>query len=163
MDITAKEYIDYICLVNNLNLKNIKDKYSSIINFLNFEQYLKVKISKLSAGWKKKLILASVLIREPQFILLDEPTANLDINAKKEFIEIIKEIHKKGVGILITSHIIEELQEIATNLILIEDGKILYDNKLNKGEMIIDIYNKYASLERKNQSIDFFYGDKNEK
>ncbi|WP_308149958.1 AAA family ATPase [Spiroplasma sp. AdecLV25b] len=85
-------------------------------------------------------------------LILDEPTANLDVKTKEEFIEIIKLLNSKGVTILITSHIIEELQQIINHLVIINNKKIVYDQKFDKNKQTIKaIYDQF--VERKMQDL----------
>lgn len=86
-----------------------------------------------------------------EFLILDEPTANLDVKSKEEFINILKLLNKKGVTILITSHIIEELQQIINHLVIINNKKIVYDNAFDREkEFIQKIYNSVVEKKQKN-------------
>ncbi|QEH61897.1 ABC transporter ATP-binding protein [Spiroplasma chinense] len=149
LEISVKQYMKYIAIIARLNKKECNDRMLKILEVLNFEKFKNTKIKNLSAGLKKRAIMAGVLMTKPEFIILDEPTANLDVESKIEFIKIIKELNTSGVGILITSHIIEELQEIANKLIIIKNGKIMYNDKIdNKKTKIIDIYNTFKEKDK---------------
>ncbi|QEH62019.1 ABC transporter ATP-binding protein [Spiroplasma chinense] len=144
LDMKLSEYILFLCAANGIEKHEIDKNLQNVYEMLHLEKFINKRIRELSAGWKKKAIMASVLIRSPKYIILDEPTANLDVESKIEFISILKELNKLGVTIMITSHIIEELQEIANHLVLIKAGEIVYDKAFdNKKELIIDIYRKF--------------------
>ncbi|WP_339029678.1 MULTISPECIES: ABC transporter ATP-binding protein [unclassified Spiroplasma] len=151
LDMKLHEYILFLCAANGINKKQLENKIKNIYEMLDLNKFKNKKIKELSAGWKKKAIMASVLVRSPKYIILDEPTANLDVESKIEFISILKELNKLGVTILITSHIIEELQEIANHLVLIKNGEIVYDKQFdNKKELIINIYKKFIDPKKVN-------------
>lgn len=86
------------------------------------------KVRHLSPGQQKKLQLILAMTGEPDFYILDEPTAGLDPNATFEMKSIIKDIHKKGKNIIISSHIIQDMDEICTNIAIIENGRLTYSN-----------------------------------
>ncbi|AGR41766.1 ATP-binding cassette domain-containing protein [Spiroplasma diminutum] len=154
LDIKVKDYIYYFYICAGLFKKDFKNNLSKLVSWLGIDQFLNKKIKQLSAGQKKKVILASVLIRKPKYIIFDEPTANMDIENKIEFMSIINSLKNVGISILITSHIIEELQKIANKLILIKEGRIVYDNKFDSNnEKIIDVYSKYFNLSNNEMEI----------
>ncbi|AOG60065.1 ABC transporter ATP-binding protein [Spiroplasma helicoides] len=143
MDMTLKDYVNYICAVNGMTKKQTKERSHAVYKMLGLEQYVHKKMGNLSAGWKKRAIMSSVLVRSPEFIVFDEPTANVDVEAKISFMNILHELSNIGVTILITSHILEELQEVANYLILIKNGEIVYEKDFdNKTESIAEIYKK---------------------
>lgn len=90
---------------------------------------------------------------EVEFLILDEPTANLDVKSKEEFINILKLLNEKGVTILITSHIIEELQQIIDHLVIINNKKIVYDNAFDREKEVIQ-KNYNSVVEKKQKNLD---------
>ncbi|QEH61287.1 ABC transporter ATP-binding protein [Spiroplasma chinense] len=144
LELTVLDYMEYIAAVTSLGKKEFYARSENILEMLEFRDAKKKKLKNLSAGMKKRAVMAAILVSKPEFIILDEPTANLDVEAKIEFIELIKKLHEKGVGILITSHIIEELQEVANKLIIIKKGKLVFNEKIdNKNISIKEIYLKF--------------------
>ncbi|AUM62504.1 ABC transporter ATP-binding protein [Spiroplasma monobiae] len=144
LNITVENYMKYISIVAGVNQKEFNSRVDKIIEMLEIQAYKNKTIKKLSAGMKKRAIMAGVLITKPEFIIFDEPTANLDVEGKNEFLSIIKKLHESNVGMMITSHIIEELQDLCNKLIILKEGSIIYNNKFdNKKESIKNIYFKY--------------------
>ncbi|ARU92021.1 ABC transporter ATP-binding protein [Spiroplasma clarkii] len=128
---------------------DIQERLNQIAKSLNIENLLNNKIINLSAGQKKQIILASVLIQKPQYIFFDEPTANLDVESKIEFMKTIEEIHQAGIGILIASHVLEELQQVANKLVLIDQGKIVFSQEIDKSkDDILQIYLKHHTKKK---------------
>ncbi|EZQ11220.1 ABC transporter, partial [Candidatus Acidianus copahuensis] len=93
--------------------------------------HLNKKLNQLSSGLAQRVQLAAALIKEPQLILADEPTANLDPKARLEFYEVVKALHRKGVTFFISSHILSELEKIVTHVVFIDQGKITFSGKIN--------------------------------
>ena len=80
-------------------------------------------VEHLSLGWKQRLLLAKTLIHEPKVLLLDEPATGLDPLARIALREQLKQLHVEGVTILISSHILSDLEDICTRIVFIADGK----------------------------------------
>lgn len=110
------------------------------------------KIMELSGGMKRRLMIAKALIHEPTILFLDEPTAGVDVSLRKEMWEMVRELKKNGVTIILTTHYIEEAQEMADRigiishgeLILVEDKEILM-KKLGKRKLILNLKNTPSS------------------
>ena len=90
------------------------------------------KLRELSGGMKRRVLIAKALSHEPKVLFLDEPTASVDVELRKDMWEVIKRLKKEGVTIILTTHYIEEAEEIADRVGIINNGKIiLVDEKEN--------------------------------
>ena len=102
------------------------------------------KLRELSGGMKRRVLIAKALSHEPKILFLDEPTASVDVELRKDMWEVIKELKMKGVTIILTTHYIEEAEEIADRVGIINKGKIILvdekDNLIKKlGQKILKI------------------------
>src|SRR5262249_10156005 len=79
-------------------------------------------VEHLSMGWKQRLILAKTLLHGPALLLLDEPATGLDPLARLELRRQLKELHQLGVTILVSSHILSDLEDICTRIVFIAEG-----------------------------------------
>ncbi|WP_338983236.1 ABC transporter ATP-binding protein [Spiroplasma endosymbiont of Othius punctulatus] len=150
LNIKLIDYLNYIAVLNEV--EDRENKIKKIIKFLKLDPHSNKELSKLSAGWKKRAIMASCLITSPEMIIFDEPTANLDLDSKIEFLEIIKYLNTIGVTIVITSHIIEELQGTIDHLIILREGVVIYNQSFDKdNEIIKEIYSNL----NKHEETDF--------
>lgn len=149
LDLRVDDFVEYTMMLKGESKKNIEDKKNKVYKFLNLEEHKRKKLKQLSAGLKKRSIMASCLCLNPKMIILDEPTANLDIETKNEFILILKKLNEMGITIMITSHLIDELQDLISKLIIIKTGKIVYNKKFDGAkEKIIDIYQKNVERDK---------------
>ena len=80
-------------------------------------------VEHLSLGWKQRLLLSKILLHEPKLLLLDEPATGLDPLARIQLREQLKRLHAEGVAILISSHILSDLEDICTRIVFIAEGK----------------------------------------
>ena len=83
------------------------------------------KIIELSGGMKRRVLIAKALSHNPKILFLDEPTAGVDVELRKDMWRVIKELKVQGVTIILTTHYIEEAEEIAERVAIINDGQIL--------------------------------------
>ncbi len=84
-----------------------------------------VRAPKLSGGMRRRLLLARALLHEPQLVILDEPTAGVDIELRHELWRYIRRLHSEGTTILLTTHYLEEAEALCEDVALITDGRIV--------------------------------------
>ena len=104
------------------------------------------EIHMLSGGMKRRVLIAKALAHEPMILFLDEPTAGVDVGLRKEMWKLVRKLRDAGVTIILTTHYIEEAEEIADRVGIINDGKLILVEeknslmqKLGKKQLIIDI------------------------
>ncbi|MFH1590332.1 MAG: ABC transporter ATP-binding protein [archaeon] len=85
----------------------------------------KKRVESLSGGMKRRLIIARALIQDPEILILDEPTAGIDVQLRREFWDILQDINKEGKTILLTSHYIEEVEKLCSTIGIINNGRII--------------------------------------
>jgi len=97
------------------------------VSIIGIDSDLSQSPHNLSGGQKRKIAIASILTMNPQTLILDEPTAGLDPRARRNLVETIVNMNKEGKTIIIVSHSMEEIAEIASRIIVLQDGKIFAD------------------------------------
>ena len=94
------------------------------------------RVKHLSPGQQKKLQMVIAMTGDPDFYILDEPTAGLDPNASHEMNKLIQELHQQVKSILISSHILQDMDDICTNVAIMESGRLIYDRQLESSYII---------------------------
>jgi ABC-2 type transport system ATP-binding protein len=84
-----------------------------------------VRAPKLSGGMRRRLLLARALLHEPRLVILDEPTAGVDIELRRELWRYIRRLHSRGTTIVLTTHYLEEAEALCEDIALITDGRIV--------------------------------------
>lgn len=103
-------------------------RIAELISFLGFQDLLHQSVHTLSGGQKQLVNLAAVLVMQPKLLLLDEPTAQLDPIAAKEFLGLLKRINEElGITIVLSEHRLDEVIPLATRVICMSNGQIVYD------------------------------------
>ena len=111
------------------------------------------KIRTLSGGMKRRLMIAKALSHEPQILFLDEPTAGVDVELRREMWDMVRELRENGVTVILTTHYIEEAEEMADRIgvihkgqiILVEDKAVLME-KLGKKQLRLYLQNPLARI-----------------
>lgn len=127
------DYLDYIKNV----YKRTKDDVDRVIKEIGIESFVKSKTGSYSLGMKKKLMLAMDFLPQRDIILLDEPLSGLDPTSVIKMMDLIKKKAKDGQGILISSHSLNDIDEITNNILFLKDGKIL--EEVLENEKFIEI------------------------
>ncbi len=84
----------------------------------------------LSGGMKRRLMIARALVHEPRLLILDEPTAGVDIELRRSMWEFLTEINNKGTTIILTTHYLEEAEQLCRNIAIIDEGKIIENTSM---------------------------------
>ena len=110
-------------------------------------------IRELSGGMKRRVLIAKALSHEPKILFLDEPTAGVDVDLRRDMWVLIRDLSKSGVTVVLTTHYIEEAEEIADRIAVINQGKILLIEeksllmkRLGKKKLLIDLNQQMANL-----------------
>ncbi|AXK50865.1 ATP-binding cassette domain-containing protein [Spiroplasma alleghenense] len=138
----------YLILIKNLSkiqTKVYNQRIVEILKFLDIKPFFKKEISNLSAGQQKLLSLFVCFLIRPKVIFFDEPTANLDIKNKSLIIEAIKNFKNPDVTIVIITHLIEEVKDILDHILIMDQGKVVYDEINFEPKNLKDIFNRYTT------------------
>ncbi|HWZ54560.1 MAG TPA: ABC transporter ATP-binding protein [Verrucomicrobiae bacterium] len=124
------EYLDYFAHAYKLDPSEIPGRVAEVIGWVGLEGKREAAIGGLSRGMKQRLGIARAIIHDPPLIVLDEPAAGLDPKARVELKDLLRELHRNGKTIFITSHILADLQEICTSIAIMEKGRLLRVGRL---------------------------------
>jgi ABC-2 type transport system ATP-binding protein len=124
------EYLDYFAHAYKLDSAAIHDRVAEVIRWVGLEAKRDAAIGGLSRGMKQRLGIARAVVHDPPLVVLDEPAAGLDPKARVELKDLLRELHRNGKTIFITSHILADLQEICTSIAIMEKGKLLRVGRL---------------------------------
>ena len=124
---TVYQNIELILRINGYEKNEIKKRVDKIIKQVNLTSHKKTKVSKLSGGQKQRVAIARALAKETDIIVADEPTGNLDSKAALEVAELLSEVSKEKLVIVVT-HNFDQFEQYATRKIKMNDGKISEDD-----------------------------------
>lgn len=133
--LNMQQYLKVKYNLYETKMSNINNDLITYLKHFNLWNHRKKRIGTLSSGQKKKVLIVEALLFKADFWILDEPTANLDPNTRREIYSIISEqIEKNGTTVLISTHNLAEISPHATEATFIFDGKVFWNSLLNKQE-----------------------------
>lgn len=136
---TSVEYLKFIGeLKGEVNKKEILD----LLEVVGLKEYRKLRIGKYSGGMKQRLGIAAALSSSPDIIFLDEPTSSLDVGGRREVLDLILDLKKKGKTVFISTHILSDVERVCDIVALIHKGRIIRNDSLEgiKKDYIKPIY-----------------------
>ena len=97
---------------------------------LNLWEHRRSQARRLSGGMKRRLMIARALIHKPQLLILDEPTAGVDIELRRTMWDFLEQINEQGTTIILTTHYLEEAERMCRNIAIIDEGNIILDSSM---------------------------------
>jgi len=125
-DMVVQEYMEFFAAAYNINGTQRTKIVNDVLELTDLAYKRDAPVDGLSRGIKQRLSIARVLVHDPKVLLLDEPAGNLDPRARIEMRELLKELRRMGKTILISSHILPELQDLCNTVGIIERGELIY-------------------------------------
>jgi ABC-2 type transport system ATP-binding protein len=105
-------------------------------------------VKSLSGGMKRRLMLARALIHNPKILILDEPTAGVDVDIRRSMWDFLTQLNKEGVTIILTTHYLEEAESLCRNIAIMNDGKVIKQTSMK--DLLAEIDHQVIVLESKN-------------
>jgi len=131
-ELTVYQYLDYFARAYKLPIDSIPGRVTETILRVGLEGKRDSAISGLSRGMKQRLGVARAVIHDPPLIILDEPAAGLDPKARHELKQLLRTLQGRGRTILITSHVLADLEEICTTIGILEKGRLIRVGKIEE-------------------------------
>ena len=130
MAFTVEEVLYYFSGMYGVSHRDRKEKIDKVLKDLQLFEKKKERARSLSGGMKRRLMIAKAVLHEPKILILDEPTAGVDVALRQKIWELVRELNKKGTTILFTTHYLEEAEQLCDNITLINHGRIVKEGKL---------------------------------
>jgi ABC-2 type transport system ATP-binding protein len=124
-ELTVYENISYFCSLYIRNKDEVKRLTKEAIEFVSLEDFQKFYPKKLSGGLLRRLNIACGIVHKPKLIILDEPTVAVDPQSRNKILEGIKKLNEEGATIIYTSHYMEEVEQLCTNIAIIDKGRVI--------------------------------------
>jgi len=129
--LTGQEFLTFAARLNELPPSVYREEIKKWTKILQIDHALDRQIKGYSKGMQQRLGFISVLLHNPQFILLDEPLSGLDPIGRREFKMILKEIHQLGKTVFFSSHVVSDVEEICSKVVFLEKGKLIYNGPID--------------------------------
>ena len=158
---SARDLLFYQAFITKINYQKAKKLIPRVLEYFDLTEHAHKSFAKFSSGMKKKFLLALSLLNDPDLLVLDEPTANLDPDTRKQVCELIFKLHQRNpkMTIVIASHILSELESLINFVVILNEGQILYNKNFDyKQESLEQLY--YGQIEgakKENEERELFF------
>ncbi|MBQ1469960.1 MAG: ABC transporter ATP-binding protein [Schwartzia sp.] len=125
MDLTVRENMELHGRLYHMNRKDREERISELLKYVGVEEVINDKVRNLSGGMKRRVLIARALMHNPRILFMDEPTVALDPQVRRRIWELIRQLANKGTTVLITTHYIEEAEELCDRVAIVNHGKLL--------------------------------------
>lgn len=164
-DRTAIENLVYTAMLNGITKNEAIQKAESLIERVGLKNVWNKKTGKFSKGMRQRLGLADVLIKDPEVIILDEPTSGIDPKGVQDFLKLVLELkNEHGISILFSSHDLQHVQQVCDRIGIFLEGKLMAEGDirslsekfLTNGRYLIELEADHNSEPEKQLTLDWF-------
>ena len=124
-DLTVRENMIQHAMFHKIPRAERNQKIDELVKYVGLEEYQDKMVDSLSGGWKRRVAIVCALFHNPDIIFLDEPTAGLDIQARRLLWDLIRKLNHDGTTVFLTTHYIEEAESLCDRIGIINHGKII--------------------------------------
>ena len=153
---TPEQLMDYIGGYYGIPTIERKQRIDELIKRFDLEEHRKVGFQRLSGGLKRRAMLGRALVHTPDLLILDEPTAGVDVEQRHDLWEYLKEMNERGKTIILTSHYLEEIQYLCNEIAIINHGRIVAEGTkeefMKGGKSVEETYLEITREDNQKQS-----------
>ncbi|WP_413382726.1 ABC transporter ATP-binding protein [Alkalihalobacillus sp. 1P02AB] len=131
-ELTAKENLNFFAGVYGIKGELRKKRVEEALEFVGLTEHAKELPTKFSGGMQRRLNIACALTHHPQFLIMDEPTVGIDPQSRNHILEAVKELKRRGTTILYTTHYMEEVEAIASRVVIMDQGQIITEGTVQE-------------------------------
>lgn len=150
-DLKVFEYLEFFAAAFSIEHKKRKSIVEGVLELTDLQSKSNFTVDSLSRGMQQRLGLARVLIHDPKVLVLDEPASGLDPRARIEIRELLRELKRMGKTIMISSHILSELEEICDHIGIIEHGRLVFSGTMEEIRQRMGVQSKVRVRVANNQ------------
>lgn len=129
--LTADEYLHFFAAGHGIAPARRPGLASDLLDLVDLSDKAEDDVNTLSRGMKQRLSLARALVHDPDILVLDEPAAGLDPRARVQLRELIAELGRMGKTVVVSSHVLTELEGICTNIVVMDEGRVVVQGRMD--------------------------------
>jgi lipooligosaccharide transport system ATP-binding protein len=128
-DLSVEQNLEVFARYFDVEKRQARRRTENLLAFMGLEHRKKARVTELSGGMVRRLVLARALINQPDLLILDEPTTGLDPQSRHQVWERLEELRTGGLSILLTTHYMDEASRLCDRLVIVDQGRILVEGK----------------------------------
>ncbi|HWS89171.1 MAG TPA: ABC transporter ATP-binding protein [Pyrinomonadaceae bacterium] len=123
-DLSVRHFLEYFARAHEVSRESMGKRIDGVLGLTDLTSKRDAQVGSLSRGMRQRLVIAKTLLHAPKVLLLDEPASGLDPHARRELRDLIRQLAQLGTTILVSSHILTELADFSTSVIIMERGRV---------------------------------------
>jgi sodium transport system ATP-binding protein len=123
--LSARENIEYFAKLCGLSGVDLDRKVDAVVERLDMGSFARQRAESLSSGQKQKVAIARAIVHDPQVLMFDEPTSNLDVLASKEVRELMVEVRGRGKCVIFSTHVMHDAERLCDRITIIHQGRVV--------------------------------------
>lgn len=131
-DLTARENLEFFGGIYGLRGTALKERVDETLEFVGLKDRAKQLPHKFSGGMKRRLNIACALTHQPKLLIMDEPTVGIDPQSRNHILESVRKLQRQGTTILYTTHYMEEVQAIASRVVIMDQGHVIAQGTIDE-------------------------------
>ncbi|WP_298404241.1 ABC transporter ATP-binding protein [uncultured Chloroflexus sp.] len=131
-NLTARENLNYIAKLNGMREPEMSKRINEALAQVGLSNVADRRVKTFSRGMRQRLGVAEILIKQPQLIIMDEPTLALDPEAVREFLDLIRQLKASGITILLSSHLLQQVQAVCDRVGLFHQGRMVLEGTVGE-------------------------------
>lgn len=158
-DLTAQENLLLHARLHQMDMTKAKKRITELLEFVELTDRKNQVIKTFSGGMKRRLMIARAVLHEPKILFLDEPTVGLDPQVRRRIWELIRQMHAKGMNLILTTHYIEEADNLCQRVAIMNKGNLLV---VEEPKALCERYGKYIVEDYTNDYEQKFFNSRQE-
>ncbi|MBD8069373.1 ABC transporter ATP-binding protein [Bacillus sp. PS06] len=131
-DLSARENLAFFGGIYGLKGEELKKRIEETLEFVGLSEHAHKLPTKFSGGMQRRLNIACALVHRPKLLIMDEPTVGIDPQSRNHILETIRQLNKNGTTILYTTHYMEEVQNLASRVVIIDQGHVIANGTIDE-------------------------------
>ncbi len=155
-NLTARENLIYIAKLNGLKRAEAYRRIDAALERIGLTDAAEKRVGEFSRGMRQRLGVAELIIKEPQIIIMDEPTLGLDPEATRSFLALIRELKEDGITFLLSSHLLQQVQSVCDRVGLFRNGRIVLEGTVSDlaRQVLGEAYRIFVDVERPDAAVE---------
>ena len=157
--LTPYDFLEFVSRIYDLDKPVFERRIYDFMEMFDLKNEVRSPMSEFSKGMRQKVLIISSLIHNPDIIFWDEPLSGVDLNTNLLIRNLVKELSSKGKTFFYSSHVLDMVEKICTKVIILDHGRIVYDNSLNKESNLSleGLFRKYVDINTSGVSVSDIY------
>ena len=155
LELTAYENLKFFGQIYGLRGKKLEERIDFALEFTGLSDVRKKVANEFSGGMKRRLNIACAILHKPEIVIMDEPTVGIDPQSRNSILEAVKKLNESGVTVIYTTHYMEEVEAICSEIAIIDHGEVIVSGSKEELKSIVSEHNILeVSINDENANLD---------